>query len=103
MQSYAYLLRKMAYFADSVIFAATGFFSSSSLDTSLTCFAAFFHCGRTVSVEAWVAILAEENFPTFSRVVIVVGGIQLCQVNSSHNSADSYYIIVSQSQSRILG
>ena len=94
----------MAYFADSVIFAATGFFSSSSLDTSLTCFAAFFHCGRTVSVEAWVAILAEENFPTFSRVVVVpVGGIQLCQENSSHNSADSYYIIVSQSQSRILG
>lgn len=70
MQSYAYLLRKMAYFADSVIFAATGFFSSSSLDTSLTCFAAFFHCGRTVSIEAWVAILAEENFPTFSRVVV---------------------------------
>ena len=94
----------MAYFADSVIFAATGFFSSSSLDTSLTCFAAFFHCGRTVSVEAWVAILAEENSPTFSRVVVVpVGGIRLCQVNSSHNSANSYYIIVSQSQSTILG
>ena len=54
----------MAYFADSVIFAATGFFSSSSLDTSLLCFAAFFHCGITVSVEAWVAILAEENFRT---------------------------------------
>ena len=44
------------HFADSVIFVAVGFFSSSDLDTSFPCFPGFFHGGRHPSVGLWAAI-----------------------------------------------